>query len=107
MNCLNEVQAQVNLAKLSPETAKLLYWFFLHDKEFVSMTINDGNVDLKKFPVSKVRQLAKRMENSKATAHHIKHMACDPQAVKINLMRHRTLFRKTQEEKTICQAKTT
>ena len=60
----NAVQAQVNLAKYPPETAKILhhdiFWFFLHDEEFVSKTRNDSNVDLEKFPVSKVRQLAKK-----------------------------------------------
>ena len=49
----NAVQAQVNLAKYSLETAKILYhdifWFFLCDEEFLSKTINDGNVDLENF----------------------------------------------------------
>ena len=57
------MQAQVNLAKYPPETAKILhrdiFWFFLHDEEFVSRTISDENVDLDKFPASKVQQLAK------------------------------------------------
>ena len=52
----NVVQAQVNLAKYPPETAKLLHndilWFFLHAEEVVSKTINDSNVDLEKFPAS-------------------------------------------------------
>ena len=86
------VQAQVNLAKYPPETAKILhhdiFWFFLHDEEFVSKTINDGNVDLEKFKESRIRQLVKRMESSKATAKHIKQVAGGPQAVQINLMRH-------------------
>ena len=67
----NCVQAQINLAKYPPETAKFLhrdiFWSFLHDKEFVSKTINEGSVDLDKFPASKVHQLAKKYENSKAT----------------------------------------
>ena len=88
----NVVQAQVNLAKYPLETAKILhhdiFWFFLHDEELVSKTINDSNVDLEKFPASKVRQLAKKMESSKATACHIKEVASDPQASQINLMRH-------------------
>ena len=45
-------------------------------------------MDLEKFPASKVRQLAKKMEISKATACHIKQVAGDPQAVQINLMMH-------------------
>ena len=36
------------------KTAKILYrdifWFFLKEEEFVSKTINDGNIDLDKFP---------------------------------------------------------
>ena len=39
----NVVQAQVNLSKYPPETAKILhrdiFWFFLHDEEFVFKTI--------------------------------------------------------------------
>ena len=88
----NVEQAQVNLAKYPPETAKILqrdiFWLFLHDEEFVSKTISDGSVDLEKFPASKVRQLAKKLESSKATAHHIKQGAGDPQATQINLLRH-------------------
>ena len=88
----NAVQAQVNLAKYPPETAKILqrdiFWFFLHDEEFVSKTISDGSVDLGKFPTRKVRQLAKKLESSKATACHIKQVAGDLQAAQINLLRH-------------------
>ena len=61
----NAVQNQVNLAKYPPETAKILqrdiFWFFLNDEDFVSKTINDSNIDLEKFPASKVRQLAKKL----------------------------------------------
>ena len=88
----NAVQAQVNLAKYPPETAKILqrdiFWFCLHDEEFVSKTISDGSVDLEKFPASKVRQLAKKLESSKATACHIKQVAGNLQAAQINLLRH-------------------
>ena len=88
----NAVQAQVNLAKYPPETDKIMqrdiFWFFLHDEEFVSKTISDGSVDLDKFPASKVRQLAKKLESSKAIACHIKQVAGDLQAAQINLLRH-------------------
>ena len=57
-------------------------------RNFLSKTINDSNVDLEKFPASKVRQLAMKMESSKATAHHFKQVAGDPQAAQINLLRH-------------------
>ena len=46
----NAVQAQVNLAKYPPETARILccdiFWFFLCDEEFVSKTINDSSVTI-------------------------------------------------------------
>ena len=54
----------------------------------MSKTINEGSVDLDKFPASRVHQLAKKMESSKATARHIKQVAGDPQAAQINLMHH-------------------
>ena len=88
----NAVQTQVNLAKYPPEKAKIsqrdIFWFFLHDEDFVSKTISDGSVDLEKFLASKVRQLVKKLESSKATAHHIKQVAGDLQAAQINLLRH-------------------
>ena len=84
------VQAQVNLAKYPPKTAKIMqrdiFWFFLRDEDFVSKTISDGSVDLEKFPASKGRQFAKKLESSKSTAHHIKQVASDPQAAQINLL---------------------
>ena len=68
----NAVQAQINLARYPPETAKILhrdiFWFFLKDEDFVSKTINEGSVDLDKFSASRVHQLAKKMESSNATA---------------------------------------
>ena len=79
----NAVQAQVCLAKYPQENANILHHdifeFFLKDEEFVSNTINDISIDLEKFPASTVRQLAKKMEASKATSHHIKQVASDPQ----------------------------
>ena len=88
----NCVQAQINLAKYPPETAKILhrgiFWFYLQDEEFVSKTIDEGSVDLDKFPTSKVHQLAKKYESSKATARHIKQVAGEMQATQIHLMRH-------------------
>ena len=88
----NAVQAQINLARYPQETARILqrdiFWFFLKDEEFVSKTINDSNIDLDKFPASKVRQLAKKLASSKSTAKHIKQISHEPQAAKVNLMRH-------------------
>ena len=88
----NPVQDQINLARNPPETAKILhrdiFWFFLKDEDFVSKTINEGSVDLEKFPTSRVWQLAKKMDSSKATARHIKQVAGDPQVAQINLMHH-------------------
>ena len=72
----NVIQGQINLTKYPPETAKVLHrdiiWFFLKDEDFASKRINEGSVDLDKFPASRVHQLAKKMESSKATARHIK-----------------------------------
>ena len=86
----NAVQAQINLAKYPDETAKVLYrdtfWFVLRDEEFVSKTSNDSNIDLEKFPASKVRQLAKRLESSKSIARHIKKMSSDPQAAVVEFV---------------------
>ena len=54
----NAVQAQVNLAKYSLETTKILhrdiFCFFMKEEDFVTKTINEGNVDIQKFPASKV-----------------------------------------------------
>ena len=86
------VQAQLSLVKYSPETSSIMhryiFWFFLKDEEFVSKTINDSSIDLEKIHASKVRQLAKRMETSKATAYHTKQVASDPQVAQVSLMRH-------------------
>ena len=88
----NAVQAQINLAKYPQETAQILhrdiFWFFLGDEEFVSKTTNDSNIDLNKFPASKVRQMAKKLESSKATAKHIKQADTEPQTTQIHLLRH-------------------
>ena len=85
------VQAQVNLANYPPETAKILhrdiFWFFLHEEEFLSKTIDEGRVDLDKFWASKVHQLAKKYERSKASARYIKQVAGEMQATQIHLMR--------------------
>ena len=88
----NAVQAQVNLAKYPLETAKILhreiFWFFMMDEDFVTKTINKGNVDIQTFPTSMVQQLAKKMESSKVTAKHIRQVAGDLLAAQIHLMHH-------------------
>ena len=88
----NAIQVQVNLAKYPLETANILhrdiFWFFLKDEDFVSRTISDGSVDLDKFPESRVWQLAKKLENSKATVRHIKQVSWEPQVTQINLLQH-------------------
>ena len=65
-----------------------IFWFFIKDEEFVSRTINDSNIDLDKFPASKVRQLAKKLESSKSTAKYINQVSNEPQAMQIHLLRH-------------------
>ena len=61
----NAVQTQVELAKYPRETAEILqrdiFWFFLKDESFVSKSLNEGHVELSKFPASKVRQMAKEI----------------------------------------------
>ena len=78
----NDVQAQVFLAKYPPETASILhrdiFWLFLKDEEFVSKSINDSNIDLGKFPASKLRLFSKKMESSKSTTRHVKPVASAP-----------------------------
>ena len=58
----------------------------MKDEDFVTKTINEGNVDIQKFPASKVRQLAKEMESSKATAKHIRQVVGDLPSARIQLM---------------------
>ena len=88
----NTDQAQVNLTKYPPETAKFLhrdiFCFFMKDKDFVTKTTNEGNVDIHKFLASKVQQLAKKMESSKATAKHIRQVVGDLPTAQIHLMCH-------------------
>ena len=88
----NAMQAQVNLAIYPLETAKILhrdiFWFFLKDENFVSRTIGDGSVNLDKFPASRVCQMAKKYESSKATVRHIKQVSGELQATKINVLQH-------------------
>ena len=77
------------------EKAKILhwdiFWFFLHDEELVSKIISDSNVDHEHFQASNVRQLAEKMESSKATTSHIRQVAGDPQAAQIYLTRHQCI----------------
>ena len=88
----NAIQAQVNLAKYPPEMVKILhcdiFWFFMRDEDFVMKMINEGNVDIQKFLASKVHQLARKMESSKATAKHIRQVAGDILAAQVQLMHH-------------------
>ena len=107
----NVVQTQVALAKYPPEAARILhrdiFWFFFKDEEFVSKTIIDSNIDLDKCPASKVRQLAKRMESSKATSRHIRQVASDSQVAQSNLMQHQHTdppSKQSQEEAVFCKA---
>ena len=59
--------------------------------------VNEGNVDIQKFPASKVHQLAKKMESSKATAKHIRQVAGDIPAAQVQLMHHPTYPTSCQE----------
>ena len=89
----NAVQTQVGLAKYPKETAEIpqtdIFCFFLKDESFVSKTVNEGHVKLSKFPAGNVRQMAKKLESSQATAKHMRQVSKEPQATQINLLRHR------------------
>ena len=54
----------------------------------MSKALNEGYVEFCKFPASTVRQLAKKIESSQATAKHMKQVTRDPQAVQVNLLQH-------------------
>ena len=99
----NTVQGQVNMVCYPPGTAKILhhdiFCFFMKDEDFVSRTINEGSVDLEKFPVSRVHQLAKKLESSKTTARHIRQVVGDPQVAQINLMHHQHTELSTEKNK--------
>ena len=88
----NTVEIQVGLVKYPKDTAEILqrdiFCFFLKDGSFVLNTLNEGHVKLSKFPASKVRQMAKKLESSQATAKHMRQVTKDPQATQINLSRH-------------------
>ena len=73
----------------SKNSTEIYFVFFsLRDEEFVSKATNNSNIDLNKFPASNVRQLAKKMESSEATAKYIKQVASDPQVTQIHMMQH-------------------
>ena len=79
------VQTQINLCNYPSETASILqrdiFWFYLRDEEIVSKTLNEGCADLQQYPDSKVCQLAKKLESSKATAWHIKQATSNAQTI--------------------------
>ena len=60
----------------------------MSNEPFISKTLDEGHVTLNKFPASKVRQMAKKLESSQATAKHIKQVTNEPHATQINLLRH-------------------
>ena len=103
----NAVQTQITLAKYPPETVNILhkdiFSFFLKDEDFFSRTFNECSVDLQRFPASKVRQLAKRMEASKANAPLIKQVASGPNQSD-ETSENRPPTKKVQKETKICQA---
>ena len=88
----NDVQTQVALARYPPETAQILqrdiFWFFIREESLASKTLNEGHVELSKFPASMVRQMAKKIESSQATAKPLRQVTKDPQATLVNLLRH-------------------
>ena len=88
----NKVQTQIGLCNYPQETAQILqrdiFWFFLSNESFISKTLDEGHVSLNNFPASRVRQMAKKLEGSQATAKHMKQVTNEPHASQINLLRH-------------------
>ena len=88
----SKVQTQIGLCNYPQETTQILqraiFWFFLSNESFISKTLDEGHVNLNKFPASKVRQMAKKLESSHATAKHMKQVTTEPHATQINLLRH-------------------
>ena len=72
----------------SPDSSKRHFWFFLSNESFISKTLDEGHISLKNLPASRVRQMAKKLEGSQATAKHIKQVTNEPHATQINLLRH-------------------
>ena len=54
----------------------------------MSKTLDEGHITLNKFPACKVRQMAKKLEGSQATAKCMKQVNNEPHATQINLLRH-------------------
>ena len=92
LKCENILDCELAILPESKKCKKVIVWSgdFGMDQYVLwcSKTINDSNVDLEKFPVSKVRHLAKKMESSESAARHIKAVASDPQMTQVNLMKH-------------------
>ena len=63
----------------------------MSNESFISKTLDEGHVTLNKFLASKVRQMAKKLEGSQATAKHIKQVTNEPHATQINLLRHQKM----------------
>ena len=87
----NAVLAHIPLCEYPKETAAILtrdiFWFFMTDNEFIAKTINEDNTDLEQYPAAKVRQMAKKLESSKATAKHIKqHTSSVQGATQVNVL---------------------
>ena len=87
-NCQYPPARHILVLKLPISSSETYFGFFLKDEEFVSKTLNEGCADLQQYPASKVRQLAKKLESSRATAHHIKQVTSNAQATQINLLCH-------------------
>ena len=92
MSGTTRYKPQIRLCNYPQETAHILQrdisWFLLSNKSFISKTLDEGHVNLNKFPASRVRQMAKKLEGSQATAKHMKQVTNEPHATQINLLRH-------------------
>ena len=114
----NAVLVHIPLCEYPKETAAILtrdiFWFFMTDNECIAKTINEGNIDLAQYPATKVQQIAKKLESSKATAKHINciHPACkvllksmcyDVTVLAYHLRRKKPVKTKPQQHKQVNQ----
>ena len=85
------VLAHSPLCEYPKETAAILtrdiFWFFMTNNEFIAKTFNEGNTNFEQYPATKVQQMAKKLESSKATAKHIKqHKSSVQGATQVNVL---------------------
>ena len=103
----NAIQAQVNLAKYPPETAQILhhdiFWFFMRDEDFITKTIDEGNVDYTEVP-SLQSSLTREKDGEFKSHSQTYQTSCWGPAISINTINatsmHSTSCQELSQEKT-------